>query len=96
MAQQFTTYLEESELFQLVAPTRVNVVCFKVVGFSAEKQQLFLNTLNENGKVFITPSIYRKKSCFRAAFVNWQTTEKDITIAITALEETYQTIKKED
>lgn len=89
LAQRFSNTLEKSELFQLVAPTRVNVVCFKIVGFSLEAQQLFLKTLNKRGKVFMTASLYKGKPCVRAAFVNWQTTEKDITIAIKELEETY-------
>jgi len=93
LAQKLTIYIEKSEIFQLVAPTRVNVVCFKLVDLSPEKQQLFLKTVNESGKLFITASVYREVSCFRAAFVNWQTTEKDISIAIAALEETYETIK---
>ncbi len=89
LAQQFSKKIQESELFQLVAPTRVNVVCFKTVGLSLEKQNQFLKTLNNRGKIFITPSLYIGQSCLRAAFVNWQTTEKDIAIAIKELEETY-------
>ena len=90
LAQQLTKYVEESDVFQLVVPTRVNVVCFKVNGLSQEEQDVFLQTLNTRGKVFITPSIYKGVSCFRAAFVNWQTTQKDIAIAIDELEATYR------
>lgn len=89
LAQELTNYIEKSDKFQLVAPTRVNVVCFKVVGLSQEKQDKFLQTLNSRRKIFITPTLYLGQSCFRAAFVNWQTTIKDITIAIEELEETY-------
>lgn len=90
LAQQLTKYVEESDVFQLVVPTRVNVVCFKVNGLSQEEQDVFLQTLNARGKIFITPSIYKGVSCFRAAFVNWQTTQKDIAIAIKELEATYK------
>jgi glutamate/tyrosine decarboxylase-like PLP-dependent enzyme len=89
LAQQFSDSIEKSKQFQLVAPTRVNVVCFKIVGFSAKAQSLFLKILNKKGKVFMTASLYKGKSCIRAAFVNWQTTEKDIEIAMKELEETY-------
>lgn len=89
VAQKLTSYIKNSEKFELVAPTRVNVVCFKVVGLSQEKQDEFLQTLNSRRKIFITPSVYLGQSCFRAAFVNWQTTMKDIRIAIEELEETH-------
>jgi len=89
LAQQFTKNIEESELFQLVAPTRVNVVCFKAVDLSLEKQNLFIKTLNNRGKIFITPSLYLGQSCLRVAFVNWLTTTKDIAIAMEELEATY-------
>ncbi|WP_430410560.1 pyridoxal phosphate-dependent decarboxylase family protein [Kordia sp.] len=94
LAQQLTNYIEKSNNFQLVAPTRVNVVCFKVAGFSKVQQDEFITTINSRRKIFITPSLYREEACFRAAFVNWQTTEKDIIIAIAELEATYQLIKE--
>jgi len=93
LAQQLTNYITESEVFELVAPTRVNVVCFKVLEFSQEKQDEFIKTVNNRRKIFITPSIYKGTSCFRAAFVNWQTTEKDIAIAIEELETIYEIMK---
>ncbi|WP_420571572.1 pyridoxal phosphate-dependent decarboxylase family protein [Kordia sp.] len=93
LADQLTTYIKASIHFELVAPTRVNVVCFKLVNFSQEIQNLFLQTLNSRRKIFITPSLYKGEACFRAAFVNWQTTQKDIAIAIEELEATYQIIK---
>ncbi|WP_298507866.1 pyridoxal-dependent decarboxylase [uncultured Kordia sp.] len=89
LAQQLTNYIENSTIFKLVVPTRVNVVCFKVVNFSQKQQDAFLKTLNGRRKIFITASVYKGESCFRAAFVNWQTTQKDIAIAIEELEAIY-------
>lgn len=94
LAQQLTNYIEKSDVFELVAPTRVNVVCFRLIGLSQEKQDEFIQTVNSRRKIFITPSVYKGNSCFRAAFVNWQTTDKDIAIAIEELEATYQNMKK--
>jgi len=94
LAQQLTSYIEKSDVFELVAPTRVNVVCFKLAGVSQEKQDAFIQELNSRRKIFITPSVYKGNSCFRAAFVNWQTTDKDIVIAIEELEASYNIIKK--
>lgn len=39
---------------------------------------LFLKKLNDTGKVFLTPTVYKGQKGMRAALVNWQTTITDI------------------
>jgi glutamate/tyrosine decarboxylase-like PLP-dependent enzyme len=84
MAQQFGKYIEQQPVFELLAPVRLNTVCFTLV--DANKVQPLLNKLNESGKVFMTPTVYEGKKGIRAAFVNWRTTSNDIQIAIDEME----------
>lgn len=83
MALQFDNFITENENFELLAPTRLNNVCFTLAGdHNQEKVNLFLSHLNDKGKVFMTPTVYENRKGIRASFVNWRTSEKDIKIAI--------------
>jgi glutamate/tyrosine decarboxylase-like PLP-dependent enzyme len=85
LAQLFGKYVEENKHFQLLAPLRLNTVCFTLNnGEDKEEVKLFLNKLNDTGEVFMTPTVYAGKSGIRAAFVNWRTNEIDIQM-VTAL-----------
>jgi glutamate/tyrosine decarboxylase-like PLP-dependent enzyme len=79
--------IEKETAFELAAPVRLNVVCFttKEANMRKEKIDLALRQLNEGGKVFMTPTLYKGIYCLRAALVNWRTTEQDINIAINEL-----------
>ena len=80
--------LEEETIFRLAAPVRLNVVCFTAKEEEGRKETLekTRQLLNRNGKVFMTPTVYKSIPCLRAALVNWRTTEKDIDIAIKELQ----------
>ncbi len=83
MALQFDDFIIQNNNFELLAPTRLNNVCFTLVGdHNQEKVNLFLSHLNDKGKVFMTPTVYESRKGIRASFVNWRTSEKDIQIAI--------------
>lgn len=87
MAQIFGEYLENHTQFELLAPTRLNTVCFTLVGEEGQvKVSSFLSKLNATGKVFMTPTMYDGKKGIRAAFVNWQTNEQDIEIVKAEME----------
>ncbi len=85
-AQQFSSYLANSPDFELTAPVRLNVVCFRLN--EKENTGRFLDIYNKRGKVFMTPTVLNGEICIRAAFVNYRTSGKDIAIAIQELEET--------
>lgn len=94
MAKMLGDFVEENENFELLAPVRLNTVCFTLSGHTQqEKLDAYLHTLNKNGKVFMTPTVYNNKKAIRAAFVNWRTSEADIRIAITEMKAALQTIK---
>lgn len=89
MALQFDGFIAQNENFELLAPTRLNNVCFTLAGgHNQEKVNLFLTHLNDKGKVFMTPTVYQNRKGIRASFVNWRTTEKDIRIVIKEMNET--------
>ena len=79
MATLLGEKIEESQPFHLLAPVRLNTVCFTLTGALApEDVQAFLNQLTKEGKVFMTPTVYQGTSGIRAAFVNWRTTAADV------------------
>lgn len=81
-AQQLGAFVAESPYFELLAPVRLNTVCFTLAGeANQEKLTEFLSRLNDTGKVFMTPTVYNGKKGIRAALVNWRTRTTDITLA---------------
>ncbi|GAO42290.1 pyridoxal phosphate-dependent decarboxylase family protein [Flavihumibacter petaseus] len=79
MAKLLGEKIETSTQFQLLAPVRLNTVCFTLKNATTpEAVHQFLNRLTSGGKVFMTPTVYQGRSGMRAAFVNWQTTAADV------------------
>lgn len=94
LAKQLGHWLENSNDFKLLAPVRLNTVCFSLK--DDEKQDevgKFLEALNNTGKVFMTPTFYNGKKGIRAAFVNWMSTEKDIQLIFDTMNEVVKEIK---
>ena len=90
LAHQFGEFIERSEAFELLAPVRLNTVCFSLNGPDKQEQvQPFLKALNDTGKVFMTPTFYQGKKGIRAAFVNWMTSEKDIELVSAEMDRVY-------
>jgi glutamate/tyrosine decarboxylase-like PLP-dependent enzyme len=82
LAQQFGHWIDSHEHLELLAPVRLNTVCFTLKGDENQDHvQAFLSAVNTTGKVFMTPTVYQGRKGIRAAFVNWLTTEADLTIA---------------
>lgn len=87
LAKILGSRLQKETIFNLAAPVRLNVVCFttKEEDKRSEKLNKTLDMLNKNGKVFITPTVYKGIACLRAALVNWRTCDSDVDIAIEEL-----------
>ena len=93
MALQLDAFITNDESFELLAPTRLNNVCFTLTGeHNQEKVNLFLTQLNDNGKVFMTPTVYQNRKGIRASFVNWRTNENDIKIVIEEMKKIISTV----
>ncbi|MFM9840443.1 MAG: pyridoxal phosphate-dependent decarboxylase family protein [Cyclobacteriaceae bacterium] len=83
LAQLFGKFIKESTAFELLAPVRLNTVCFTLHGDENQNNvKSFLAKLNDSGKVFMTPTVYKGRKGIRAALVNWRTTEKDVEIVM--------------
>ncbi|MBF7092216.1 aspartate aminotransferase family protein [Flavobacterium sp. ALJ2] len=83
LALQFDAFIAENENFELLAPTRLNNVCFTLSGdHNQENVGQFLTLLNDEGKVFMTPTVYQNRKGIRASFVNWRTSKNDIEIVV--------------
>ena len=93
MALQFTDFIDENDNFELLAPTRLNNVCFTLKGeLNQEKVSQFLTQLNDAGKVFMTPTFYQSRKGIRASFVNWRTNENDIKIVIEEMDAAFKAL----
>ncbi len=93
MALLFDAFIRENESFELLAPTRLNNVCFTLAGDqNQEKVYLFLAKLNDSGKVFMTPTMYMGRKGIRASFVNYRTSESDIDLVIQEMQEIIKTM----
>lgn len=94
LALQFDEFIIGNENFELLAPTRLNNVCFTLSGdHNQEKVNLFLTCLNDTGKVFMTPTVYLNRKGIRASFVNWRTSKEDINIVIEVMKKTILELK---
>ena len=85
IAQTLGNQIDASPNFRLLAPVRLNVVCFTLAVPTSEAIQQFLTVLNRQGKIFLTPTVYRGIPAIRAAFSNWRTEAADGAIAWEAL-----------
>ncbi|MER6444834.1 pyridoxal phosphate-dependent decarboxylase family protein [Streptomyces venezuelae] len=76
--------LEEDPAFTLLAPVRLNVVCFTLAEAPTPER---LAALREAAaaEVFVTPTVYGGTAGLRAAFSNWRTTPADVRRAAKAL-----------
>ncbi|MEV5986365.1 pyridoxal-dependent decarboxylase [Streptomyces sp. NPDC052051] len=76
--------IDSTPELQLLAPVRLNVVCFTLAEDpTAERLAALTARLTE--EVFLTPTVLDGVPALRAAFSNWRTSETDTRRVITAL-----------
>lgn len=86
MAAQLGERINASERFTLLAPVRMNVACFTLRSQpDMPAIQAYLARLRDDGRVFMTPTVYRGTPAIRAAFSNWRTITTDLEIAWEAM-----------
>ncbi|ABX03889.1 MAG TPA: aspartate aminotransferase family protein [Herpetosiphon sp.] len=87
LAQLLASHISDSPLFRLVAPVRMNVVCFTLAGNpDSTTIQAYLDAVRASGAVFMTATVYAGQPAIRAAFSNWRTTTADVGLAWQAME----------
>ncbi|HLO79844.1 MAG TPA: pyridoxal-dependent decarboxylase [Chitinophagaceae bacterium] len=95
MALMLGEKIEGSSAFRLLAPVRLNTVCFTLAeDTNPEQLHAFLDMLTKEGKVFLTPTVYKGAIGIRAAFVNWRTTESDVELIWQEMNQVYDKFKK--
>ncbi|QCP50677.1 aspartate aminotransferase family protein [Trinickia violacea] len=64
---------------KLLAPTRLNVVCFTLAENPTEERvNAFMRAVRDRGDVFVSSTVYAGTWALRAAFSNWRTNESDV------------------
>lgn len=91
-AQFLGEAITQSEDFTLLAPVRMNVVCFTPSGANMSMTDVrnFLHNVRNDGRVFFTPTIYKNQPAIRAAVSNWQTEIKHMKETMTVLTKVWQ------
>lgn len=80
--------IAQSDQFRLLAPVRLNCVCFTLAATpSLPEIQNFLARVRDDGRIFLTPTVYQGQPAVRAAFSNWQTEQRDLEICWETLQE---------
>ena len=89
LAQWLGKQIEASDAFELLSSERLNGTCCTI---AMEKDKLsiefvmeYLNRLQKNGDVFLTPTVYKDIPAIRASITNWRTTREDVELAWQAM-----------
>lgn len=86
MAKRLGERLAAHRRFKLLAPTRLNVVCFTLADEATEARvQDYVLAVRDRGDVFVSPTVYAGTWGLRAAFSNWRTAEADVERAFESL-----------
>ena len=73
--------------WRLLAPVRLNVVCFTVAdGPTADRIDRIVKTVAAGGDLFVTPTVLDGTWALRAAFSNWRTTPDQLDRIVDALD----------
>ncbi len=85
LAQQLGANIDASPEFELLAPVRMNVVCFSLTGIKETLSMAVINdyltAVRDDGRIFLTPTNYKGTPAIRAAISNWRTQPEDIELA---------------
>ena len=91
LARTLGERIQKSELFDLLAPVRLNIVCFAPRNRALCAQ--FIAAVRDSGATFVTPTVLHGIPAIRAAFSNWRTTDQDLEVIWAALVNAAETIR---
>ncbi len=80
LAELFASWVEESDVWELVAPRRFSLVVFRWNGTDAENEEI-LKRVNASGEIFITQTKLDGRYVLRLAIGNARTTEEHVRLA---------------
>lgn len=87
MAQQFASWVETSQDFELAAPTPLNLVCFRHRGGDQINQQL-MDALNQSGELYLTHTRLDNRLTLRLCVAQTNTDERHVQKAWQLIRET--------
>ncbi|MBJ7331093.1 MAG: aspartate aminotransferase family protein [Solirubrobacteraceae bacterium] len=95
-AARLAAQIEAADDFELLAPVRLNIVCFRhrplgMDGVALDAHNAALGArLLADGRIFAGTTTYRGMTAFRPAFVNWRTADADVDEILPTLRELAQ------
>jgi aromatic-L-amino-acid decarboxylase len=87
LANLFTKWVDESDLFERLAPTQFSVVCFRAKPINLDENELnelneiLLYEINSSGKVFLTHTKLNGKFTIRLCIAGLRTEQKHVQLA---------------
>jgi aromatic-L-amino-acid decarboxylase len=83
LAELFKGWIEEHELFEIVAPVHLSLVCFRLNDSRSEEELNILNRelierINQTGKVLLTQTTLKGKFVLRMAIGSRTTEERHV------------------
>ncbi|MEU9446854.1 aminotransferase class I/II-fold pyridoxal phosphate-dependent enzyme [Streptomyces sp. NPDC048304] len=86
LARRLGAGVEALPGLRLLAPVRLNVVCFTLAEHpTQERVDALARAVAASGEAYVTPTVYGGVPGLRAAFSNWRTTEADTERVLRAL-----------
>ncbi|MFI0163136.1 pyridoxal phosphate-dependent decarboxylase family protein [Streptomyces sp. NPDC017082] len=86
LARRLGAGIEALPGLRLLAPVRLNVVCFTLAADpSRERVAELARAVAASGEAYVTPTVYDGVPALRAAFSNWRTTQADTDRVLTVL-----------
>lgn len=90
LAGRLGDYIEDSERFDLLAPVRLNGVCFTLKretgNVDLEAVHRYLKKVQESGEVFLSPTVHKGIPGIRASITSWKITQTDLDRAWQAIQ----------
>lgn len=88
LARAFAEGLRGIDGIDVLSEVHLNIVCFALRNGDAATRDAFLDRLNRDGRVFMTPTVLFGHPGVRAALSNWMTQVEDVAIALAAVRDT--------
>jgi glutamate/tyrosine decarboxylase-like PLP-dependent enzyme len=86
LARRMGSLIEAVPHLKLLAPTRLNVVCFTLAQDPTESRvNAYTRAIRDLGAVFITTTVYAGVWGLRIAFCNWRTQDADVDLILASL-----------
>ncbi len=85
-AAMFAGWATATPDVELLAPARLNVICFRLTPPGLDEEQLdrfnrlAVPAMQADGRAFVSPTVWNGKAAIRAAFDNWATAPADVEI----------------